>query len=89
MSDIFITHPHQFSEEEIPPLLEKFAVRLEQKIEAPCKVEDKQISFSRPGAKGKLLVNESQLLIEVDLGLMLKPMKGMIEQKLREELAKL
>ena len=89
MSDIFITHPHQFQEQEIPHLLEKLATRLEQKIEAPCKVEGKQISFARPGAKGKLLVDDAQLVIEVDLGLMLKPMKGMIEQKLREELAKL
>jgi putative polyhydroxyalkanoate system protein len=89
MSDIFIIQPHQFQQQEIPPLLEKLALRLEQKIEAQCKVEDKQLRFSRSGAKGKVLVDEENLVIEVQLGLMLKAMKPMIEQQIRDELAKL
>jgi putative polyhydroxyalkanoate system protein len=52
-------------------------------------VEDKQLSFSRSGAKGKVLVDDDQLVIEVKLGLMLKAMKPMIEQQIRDELAKL
>jgi putative polyhydroxyalkanoate system protein len=89
MSDIFIIQSHQFQEQEIPPLLEKLAARLEQKIQAQCKVEDKQLLFSRSGAKGKVLVDDAELVIEVQLGLMLKPMKSMIEQQIRDELAKL
>jgi putative polyhydroxyalkanoate system protein len=89
MSDIFIVQPHQFQQQDIPPLLEKLALRLEQKIEAQCQVEDKQLSFSRSGAKGKVLVDDDQLVIEVKLGLMLKAMKPMIEQQIRDELAKL
>jgi putative polyhydroxyalkanoate system protein len=89
MADIFLVHPHRFSEQEIPPLMEKLSSSLTRKIDAVCRQQGKELRFSRSGAKGKVLVDEENLVIEVQLGLMLKPMKAMIEQQIRDELAKL
>ncbi len=89
MTDIFIIHPHHRSKQEIPLLLERLSTSLERKIDARCEVDGNQLRFSRSGAKGKLLVDEDNLVLEVELGLMLKPMKAVIEQQIREELAKL
>ncbi len=89
MADIFMIQPHHYPEQEIPLLLERLSASLERKIDARCEVDGNQLRFFRSGAKGKLLVDEDNLVLEVELGLMLKPMKGMIEQQIREELAKL
>jgi putative polyhydroxyalkanoate system protein len=89
MADIFIVHPHRYPEQDIPQLLERLSIALERKIDARCEIDGKQLRFSRSGAKGKLLVDEDNLVIEVELGFMLKPMKGMIEQQILEELTRL
>jgi putative polyhydroxyalkanoate system protein len=89
MADIFIVHPHSFTEQEIPSLMEKLSSSLTRKIDAVCEHDGKQLCFSRSGAKGKVLVDDDKLVIEVQLGLMLKPMKSMIERQIRDELAKL
>ncbi|RLB56513.1 MAG: hypothetical protein DRI34_09030 [Deltaproteobacteria bacterium] len=42
--------------------------------------------FKRTGVKGQVKLTAQQVLVQVDLSLVLSPLKGKIEQKLREGL---
>jgi putative polyhydroxyalkanoate system protein len=44
------------------------------------------LRFTRPGVKGDIAIGASEILVNAELGLMLSPMKGMIEQEIQRKL---
>jgi putative polyhydroxyalkanoate system protein len=60
----------------------RVAERMQEKAQVQFRVDGDAIAFERSGAKGQLLVGEQTVTAEVTLGLLLKPMRGFIEQKI-------
>jgi hypothetical protein len=42
------------------------------------------IEFERSGAKGRLCIESERVIAEISLGMLLKPMRGVIENKIDE-----
>jgi putative polyhydroxyalkanoate system protein len=60
------------------------AERLKEKIQITYRWEGNVLRFERSGAKGQLHVTDTNVRMEIELGLMLRPMKGVIEQKMKD-----
>ena len=61
---------------------------MREKAEVEYKVEGDAIEFQRSGAKGKIVVTDDSVRAEVTLGLLLKPMRSFVEQKVDEYFAR-
>ena len=60
------------------------AERIKEKAQANYRIVGDAIEFERAGAKGKIVVNDTHVVAEVSLGLLLRPMRGLIESKIDE-----
>jgi putative polyhydroxyalkanoate system protein len=84
MADIRVERAHGVSKDAAMQAALKVAERLKEKAQASYRVQGDTIEFERSGAKGKIVVGETTIVAEVSLGLMLKPMRGLIESKVDE-----
>jgi putative polyhydroxyalkanoate system protein len=84
MADIRVHRPHGVTKEAAMQVALNVAERLKDKAQASYRVQGDVIEFERPGAKGKIVVGDTNIVAEVTLGFMLKPMRGMIESKIDE-----
>jgi len=89
MSDICITRQHTFSVEEIKDYLPKLAHKLENQLDAECTLVHNGAKFQRSGASGSLEFDTEKLTINIKLGLLLKPLKGLIEKEIEDKLEEL
>ncbi len=60
----------------------RVAERMQEKAQVQFRVMGDVIEFERSGAKGKIAVSDQTVTVEATLGLLLKPMRGFIEQKI-------
>ena len=65
---------------------QKLAERLKEKLDAKFHWDGDVLKFERTGASGKITVGDKDVRIEVDLGLMLRPMKSKVEEKIEQYL---
>lgn len=86
MAKIKMTRPHQLGKEKALAAGIKVAEVLKSKAQIDYSVEGDVINVKRTGAKGSIRVTETDVTAEVEIGLVLRPMKGLIESKMGEYL---
>jgi len=81
MPTIDIKRSHNLGKAAGRAAAEQVANRLKDKVEATWKWVGDDIVFERTGAKGRIAVTDTTVHIEIDLSLVLRPLKGMLESK--------
>lgn len=82
MSTIDIHAFHTLSHEEALNAADELSIDLAKKFGIDYGWEDEVIHFERPGVNGQILVQESELRIQANLGLLLMMLKTPIEQEI-------
>ena len=93
MATIDITQSHRLSLDEARTQAEELAKSMEAKLGLTWKWSGNTINFEAPsgaakGTKGEVAVTERDVRVAIDLPFMLRVMKGSIEDKIKERLAK-
>ncbi|CAM0998833.1 Putative polyhydroxyalkanoic acid system protein [Rhodanobacter sp. Root179] len=86
MPKIDIRRPHQLSIAEARSVVEQVAARMHEKFGMEGRWQDDTLLFSRPGVTGSIAVAGDAIQVKAELGLMLAPLKGMVEQEIRRKL---
>jgi putative polyhydroxyalkanoate system protein len=84
MADIRVERRHGAGKQAAMAAAMRVAERLKEKAQVSYRVNGDAIEIERSGAKGRIVVSEDRVLAELTLGLMLKPMRAMIEGKIDE-----
>jgi putative polyhydroxyalkanoate system protein len=88
MAHISIHRKHHMGLDEARTKVEKIAETLKEKLNSEYSWEDDTLHFKRSGANGSIAVTEDSIDLEIKLGLALRPLKGMIEKTIYENLDK-
>jgi putative polyhydroxyalkanoate system protein len=86
MPKIDIHRPHQLSIAEARAVVDQVAARMHEKFGMDGRWQDDTLLFSRPGVSGSIAVGSDAIQVKAELGLMLAPLKGMVEQEIRRKL---
>ncbi|GAB3791683.1 polyhydroxyalkanoic acid system family protein [Dyella agri] len=86
MPSIDIHRPHSLPLPEARAVVEKVAARMREKFDLEGRWQGDTLLFSRPGVNGQIAVGEDAIRVRAELGLLLSPLKGMIEQEIRRKL---
>ncbi|MEP7154877.1 MAG: polyhydroxyalkanoic acid system family protein [Betaproteobacteria bacterium] len=88
MADISMKRTHHLGLKGARAAADKMADKLGEKFDLTGDWKGNTLSFTRPGVNGSLVVSETEMLLDVTLGFMLKMMKGPIEKAVHEQLDK-
>lgn len=86
MPRIDICRPHQLSIAEARVVVDKVSARMQEKFGVTGQWHGDTLNFSRPGLSGAIAVESDTIQVKAELGLMLTPLKGMLEQEIRRKL---
>ena len=86
MPKIDIRRPHQLPITAARAVVEQIAARMHEKFGMEGRWQDDTLLFSRPGVSGSIAVGSDAIQVRAELGLMLAPLKGMVEQEIRRKL---
>lgn len=86
MPKIDIRRPHQLSIAEARAVVDQVAARMHEKFGMDGRWQDDTLLFSRPGVSGSIAVGSDAIQVKAELGLMLAPLKGIVEQEIRRKL---
>lgn len=86
MPKIDIHRPHQLSVAEARTVVDKVAERMQEKFAMTGQWQGDIFQFSRPGVSGTISVESDAIRVKAELGMMLSPLKGMVEQEIRRKL---
>ncbi|MBB6244515.1 polyhydroxyalkanoic acid system family protein [Rhodanobacter sp. MP1X3] len=86
MPQIDIRRPHQLSIPEARTVVDKVAMKMREKFATESQWQGDTLKFARSGVNGTIAVGSDAVVVHAELGLMLSPMKGMIEQEIRRKL---
>ena len=86
MPKIDIRRLHQLSIAEARAIVDQVAARMHEKLGMDGQWQGDTLHFSRPGATGTIAVSSDAIQVHAELGLMLSPLKGMVEQEIRRKL---
>lgn len=86
MAHISIHRNHELGLEDARIQVEKIAETLKEKLKSEYSWEGNTLKFKRSGASGTIDVSDNSFDLEITLGLALRPMKGMIEKTILENL---
>jgi putative polyhydroxyalkanoate system protein len=67
-------------------VIDQIAARMLEKFGMECDWNGDKLRITRHGVKGEIAICDTEILVNAELGLMLSPMKGMIEQEIRRKL---
>jgi putative polyhydroxyalkanoate system protein len=84
MSDIRVEKAHTIGKEAALAAALRVAEHIKEKAQVNYRVAGDAIEFERAGAKGKIVVGPANVIAEVSLGLLMRPMRGLIESKIDE-----
>jgi len=88
MADIEVTRQHNLGRDEARRTAEEVAENLKERLKADYRWDGDHLRFKRSGAEGFLHVTDEVIEISVKLGIMFRPMRGLIEGKIVEFLDK-
>ena len=89
MPKISISRNHSLSPAVIKQRISDLATKLQDKYQAKTSWDgDKSLNVKGPGVEGKLHIHDTKVDVNLDLGFLLSPMKGKIEEALTHELDK-
>ena len=86
MPSIDIHRPHRLPLPEARAVVEKVAARMQEKFDISSRWEGDTLLFSRPGVKGQIAVSGDAIRVRAELGMLLSPLKGVVEQEIRRKL---
>ncbi|WP_199100704.1 polyhydroxyalkanoic acid system family protein [Dyella sp. ASV21] len=86
MPKIDITRPHQLPMAEARAVVDQVAARMREKFGMEGQWQGDTLRFSRPGVSGSIAVESDAIRVSAELGMMLAPLKGMVEQEIRRKL---
>ena len=87
MPKISISRNHSLPTTVIKQRLVDLGTKLQDKYQAKTSWDgEKTMNVKGPGVDGKLTLNEGKVDVNLDIGFLLSPMKGKIEEALTKEL---
>jgi len=86
MATIRIDRPHRLSQPDAKALVERVARDFEKRFDLAWHWDGDDVRFRRPGVSGYMHVGETKLVLEVQLGLLLSPLKPAIERQMNAHL---
>jgi putative polyhydroxyalkanoate system protein len=87
MPSIDLRQSHQLPLAEARARVEHVADRMREKFAMDSRWDGDTLRFSRSGVKGVIAVTAQEVTVHAELGLMLSPLKGMVEDEIRRKLA--
>lgn len=86
MPSIELHRPHQLGLEEARTVVERVATRMQEKFGVQTRWDGDTLRFARQGVDGGIRVEPGQVHVSARLGMLLTPLKGMIEDEVRRKL---
>lgn len=86
MSHIDITRTHSLETSEVKKLVKTVADDLITKYGGSYEVNDDVTNFKAPGVEGAFTILEGAIRIQAKLGLLMRPLKGVIEKQINDEI---
>jgi len=86
MPTIDIHHPHRLPLMEARAKVDQVAARLREKFDLTGQWQGDTLHFARAGVKGLIAVDEAAVRVRAELGLLLAPLKGVVEEEIRRKL---
>jgi putative polyhydroxyalkanoate system protein len=86
MPSIDIRRPHNLSQAEAHAVIDQVAVRMREKFDIQSHWQAETLAFERPGISGNISIGSDEIHVSARLGMLLSPLKGMIEQEIRRKL---
>jgi putative polyhydroxyalkanoate system protein len=89
MPSISIAKKHALSHRKAKEVAERIAKDLKKRFELEYAWEGDHVDFERPGISGRMHVGKTDISLDVNLGLLLTPLKPAIEREIHAQLDKL
>jgi putative polyhydroxyalkanoate system protein len=89
MPTITIQRRHKLDHKKAKAAAQKVAKDLHQRFDLECTWDGDNVSFQRPGVSGDMRLGKSDVVLTVQLSFLMTPLKGPIENAIRNELDKL
>ncbi|WP_049622828.1 polyhydroxyalkanoic acid system family protein [Frateuria defendens] len=86
MPSIDIHRPHQLPLADARAVVEQVAARMREKLGVESRWQGDTLLFSRQGVDGSIAVSADAVHVSARLGLLLAPLKGMVEEEIRRKL---
>jgi putative polyhydroxyalkanoate system protein len=86
MAKIDIRRPHGKTVAEARAVVERVADRMREKFGTEGGWDGDILTFQRSGVKGAIAVSPSDVHVTAELGMLLSPLKGTIEEEIRKKL---
>lgn len=86
MPKIDIRRSHQLPLPQARAIVEQVAARIREKFDVSGQWEGDTYRFARAGVSGSIAVSASEVVVLAELGMLLSPLKGMVEQEIRRKL---
>lgn len=87
-STIKVNRQHTLGTEAACKTVDKLAEKLKKELDAEAHWEGSTLKFNRKGATGSIDVTDSEVNVEIQLGMLLRPLKGTIERTIEDEIDK-
>lgn len=87
MSSIDIRHQHRMDASAARSVVDDIAKSLAQKFATRHEWHDDTVTFQRPGVDGSIAVDGHEVRIRAQLGMLLTPMRPVIEREIQRLLA--
>ncbi|WAS93221.1 polyhydroxyalkanoic acid system family protein [Nannocystis punicea] len=90
MPKINLSRNHSLEPAVIKERISTLGAKLQEKYQAKTSwADDRTLNVKGTGVEGKLVISDNKVDVNLDLGFMLTPLKGKIEETLGKELEKL
>jgi len=86
MPTISIKRTHALDHKKAHAAAKKIAKDLNKRFDLVCEWDGDDVAFERPGVSGVMRVGRTDVVLEVKLSFLMTPLKGSIEQAIRQEL---
>lgn len=88
MADIHIEKKHTLGKEAARNAVEDVARQIQKNLQITYAWDGDTLKFERPGANGVIAVTDAAVTVDIQLGMILSPFRGMVEQQVESYLDK-
>lgn len=89
MSSIEVHRPHDLDQTHAREVAEELARDLSRKFDVNYEWDGEVMRFQRSGIKGRLDITPEDFRVQLEVGLMLSPFRGRIEEEIHKQLDKI
>ena len=89
MPSISVSRAHKLPHQKARDAAERIARDLKQRFQLDYAWDGDAVTFERPGVNGRMVVAKDRVALDVRLGLLLTPIKPMIEREIHAQFDKL